>query len=878
MTGRLRANEKVHYVASTTFTIDRNYSDLKLVGKGSYGVVCSANDTANNRKVAIKKITPMAKDIVDAKHVLREIRLMRHMGKHENIISLEDVMVRESADELYIVMELLDSDLHRVIQSPQALTHSHHRHFIHQLLCGVKYLHDNRIIHRDLKPGNLLVSRDCKLRITDFGLARERPTGRGQTLDDEIDEPMTEHVVTRWYRPPELMLCPDGLYTYAVDMWSVGCILAEMLARRPIFPGKNFIDQLTLIFDVIGSPQSHEVSHIQNSQAKKYLYSQRGKRPVPFERIFPEAPEEMPELLNGLLKFDPSARLSVDECLDHRLFSRMAPTASTVYPPTSTAFEFSFERTKTTKAQLKQMILGEVASVRRESVARRKGHKIPLDSTSGSTGVDDDDRSRVSQRSTGSQSQRSASTSRTTNRSGPPEPSSYQRGGHRIKGQQHAERTRATSTGRAARESNPIGRARRTSERGGHEGVPRGIASTTGRPKASTMGAQPVSSTNDSTGLPPAPYQARQREAISTVPAVFESHHERPSSPLADGSPQPPTGVESPSRRNRAAMRVLEDETCSSKAMQFLSKTSSGEQVVSRAEAHGDDTPSPPRSIRRGAPPVPDPVSDSDEEDVIARMRRMYGTERSETRTSVVATVSRHVGEEYEQSSDEESDLGGKAAESKDAIADEYSSQAPVESKISYEHIASDTYDKSVPGVIDEEEGKKDVADYVQRAQRHREEKHTMDGISSAAAARNLYSHAAVADRKPVEREHRVGEKETKMKRDNSADILGGSRPAGHKKGLTVPRSPQFSKMSWQKKETFRGGGQPAVPGVSHGKSRKSTGGTISAGRACSAPRPRRQSVSGDSVEEHKSQRESTGTRRADKHTKSSSRLGGRLY
>jgi hypothetical protein len=148
MTGRIRPSEKVHYIASTTFTIDRQYSDLKLIGKGSYGIVCSANDITIHTKVAIKKITPMAKDLLDAKHVLREIRLMRHMGKHENIISLTNLMVRENADELYIVMELLDSDLHRVLQSPQILTQSHFRFFLFQLLCGVKYLHDNRIIHR----------------------------------------------------------------------------------------------------------------------------------------------------------------------------------------------------------------------------------------------------------------------------------------------------------------------------------------------------------------------------------------------------------------------------------------------------------------------------------------------------------------------------------------------------------------------------------------------------------------------------------------------------------------------------------------------------------------------------------------------------------
>lgn len=93
------------------------------------------------------------------------------------------------------------------------------------MLKGLKYLHDHRIIHRDLKPGNLLVTRSCELRITDFGLARARPAGKGRHPDEQIEEPMTEHVVTRWYRPPELMLCPDGLYDYSVDMW---CVPARM--------------------------------------------------------------------------------------------------------------------------------------------------------------------------------------------------------------------------------------------------------------------------------------------------------------------------------------------------------------------------------------------------------------------------------------------------------------------------------------------------------------------------------------------------------------------------------------------------------------------------------------------------------------------------
>ena len=373
MTGRLRANEKVNYIGQTTFTIDRNYTDFKLIGKGSYGVVCSAHDNKQNERIAIKKITPIFRDIDDAKHVIREIRLMKHMGKHDNIITLHDLIIRENNDELYIIMELLDSDLHRVIQSSQVLTNGHLRHFLFQLLCGVKYLHDNNIIHRDLKPGNLLVSRDCKLRITDFGLARQVPrsgVSGNKSIGDDIDIPMTEHVVTRWYRPPELMLCPDGLYSYSVDMWSCGCIFAEMLLRRPLFPGKNFIDQLTLIFNIIGSPKYSHINHITNHQAKKYLETQKGKKRVDFKTLFSSnmISKEAIQVVDSLLIFHPNDRLTCDETLLLPYFDNMPNSKSMIFPKTSSNFEFEYENNKKlTKNHLRQLILNEVASIKKEN-------------------------------------------------------------------------------------------------------------------------------------------------------------------------------------------------------------------------------------------------------------------------------------------------------------------------------------------------------------------------------------------------------------------------------------------------------------------------------------------------------------------------------
>jgi serine/threonine protein kinase len=370
-----------------------------MIGKGSYGIVVSATDSLRSigsrpHRTAIKKISQMAAHTVDAKHVLREIRLLRFLGAHENIIKLEDLIVHEEEDALYIVMELMDADLHKVIQSSQELTESHHRAFMHQLLCGMKYMHDHQIIHRDLKPGNLLISRDCRLRITDFGLARQRPqprtgtpTANGST-DASLLAQMTQHVVTRWYRAPELMLCPDGLYSFAVDVWAAGCIFAELLGRKPLFPGKNFVHQLTLIFDILGEPSADEVAHIRNSQAKRFLASQAHKPQVPFEALYPQASPEAVSLLNQLLVFNPESRLPVNPALDHAYFCGMGPSASTVYPVPPVDVNFDFEEGSITKHELKRMILAEVAAfARSRDRKQRSSSSSPPPSSRSPSGV-----------------------------------------------------------------------------------------------------------------------------------------------------------------------------------------------------------------------------------------------------------------------------------------------------------------------------------------------------------------------------------------------------------------------------------------------------------------------------------------------------------
>lgn len=295
-------------VGVTKYCLPMRYEFVKTIGYGAYGVVISCTDALTGESVAVKKIQKAFNNATDAKRVCREIKLLRLL-QHENLMSIIDIVQPASFanfKDVYIVSPLMETDLHRIIYSRQPLTDDHVQYFVYQILRGLKYMQSANVIHRDLKPSNILLNSNCDLKICDFGLARG------------LDETgmLTEYVVTRWYRAPEIMLsCQE--YSKAVDVWSVGCIFAELIGRRPLFAGDDYIHQLQIITDVLGSPTEADMHFVTSHKALRFMQNMRRKTTKPFIKLYPRANPESLKLLTQMLLFDPAKRINVSDALAH---------------------------------------------------------------------------------------------------------------------------------------------------------------------------------------------------------------------------------------------------------------------------------------------------------------------------------------------------------------------------------------------------------------------------------------------------------------------------------------------------------------------------------------------------------------------------------
>lgn len=354
--------KRTFVIKGQSFRVDARYSPVKTLGSGAYGVVCSARDSLLERDVAIKKVFKVFDNLADAKRTLREIKLMRHLHEHPLIVSILDMELPDDPakfNEVYMVLELVDTDLHRIIQSKQVFSLRHIQHFVYSMLVAAKYMHSANILHRDIKPSNILVNADCEIRICDFGLARGVSSADGTDRAAVYEDSLTEYVVTRWYRAPEIMCsCKD--YGAKIDVWSIGCIFGELFSRKPVFPADNYIHQLNLIFDILGTPTREDASWMSNSRAYEYIMGLPPREKMPWRKLFPgsKVPDLALDLLDRMLVFNPSKRISVDDALAHPWLSSVRKPA--LEKTCSSRFDFGFEQARKAKDKLQASIYDEI--------------------------------------------------------------------------------------------------------------------------------------------------------------------------------------------------------------------------------------------------------------------------------------------------------------------------------------------------------------------------------------------------------------------------------------------------------------------------------------------------------------------------------------
>ncbi|KAI3351814.1 hypothetical protein L3Q82_020647 [Scortum barcoo] len=372
-------------VGDSTFTVLKRYQQLRAIGSGAQGIVCSALDTVLDIAVAVKKLCRPFQNQTHAKRAYRELVLLKCVN-HKNIIRLINVFTPQKSleefQDLYLVMELMDASLCQVIHMD--LDHERMSYLLYQILCGIRHLHSAGIIHRDLKPSNIVVKSDCTLKILDFGLARTACT----------NFMMTPYVVTRYYRAPEVIL---GMkYKENVDIWSVGCIMGEMVKGSVIFQGTDRIlhhshrpcatssivrspsnlhlaqniDQWNKVIEVLGTPSLEFMNRLMET-VRNYVMNKPQYPGVSFAELFPDwafpsdsehdklKTGQARDLLSKMLVIDPECRISVEEALNHPYIHVWYDPAEADAPPPQISDKQLEEREHTIE-QWKELIYEEV--------------------------------------------------------------------------------------------------------------------------------------------------------------------------------------------------------------------------------------------------------------------------------------------------------------------------------------------------------------------------------------------------------------------------------------------------------------------------------------------------------------------------------------
>eukprot|EP01053_Blabericola_migrator_P000781 Blabericola_migrator_1__780@NODE_1195_length_5142_cov_387_875271_g810_i0_p1_GENE_NODE_1195_length_5142_cov_387_875271_g810_i0NODE_1195_length_5142_cov_387_875271_g810_i0_p1_ORF_typecomplete_len537_score94_77Pkinase/PF00069_25/3_7e55Pkinase_Tyr/PF07714_17/3_4e25Kdo/PF06293_14/1_9e13Kinaselike/PF14531_6/2_2e06Pkinase_fungal/PF17667_1/1_6e06Pkinase_fungal/PF17667_1/2_5e03RIO1/PF01163_22/0_00024APH/PF01636_23/0_019APH/PF01636_23/2_9e03WaaY/PF06176_11/0_004WaaY/PF06176_11/3_6e03EcKinase/PF02958_20/0_ len=367
VTQKWEGNECQVLIKDEWWTLPSHFSFEKLLGSGAYGAVARFYDGKRQRSVAVKRIGDVFRDALDAKRILRELKVLRHLRNRVSIVNVLDVLAPRSPDfdEIYIVLECLESDLHKSMS--YRITGDSLRLTIFSLLRAFIVIHKAGILHRDVKPSNILLDRnpltqELKVKLCDFGLARQKafksplhmckltttphaspgplythpcryPTASTDASPSPSSPcmssaPLTEYVVTRWYRAPEVLL-NTGDYDQAVDVWGLGCVIAEMITKQPLFAGTNNDDQIIRICQTLGKP-SNGCNILYKTPVDQLSAEARRTRrtfesfpplpAVPLSTILQKADPDLIDLLSRLLVLDPAARWTAEEAIHHPYF------------------------------------------------------------------------------------------------------------------------------------------------------------------------------------------------------------------------------------------------------------------------------------------------------------------------------------------------------------------------------------------------------------------------------------------------------------------------------------------------------------------------------------------------------------------------------
>ncbi|KPJ07738.1 Putative serine/threonine-protein kinase C05D10.2 [Papilio machaon] len=300
----------------------KRFEIKKRLGKGAYGIVWKATDKKTKDVVAIKKIFDAFRNQTDAQRTFREIIFLQSFRNHPNIVKLHSIHKALNNRDIYLGFEYMETDLHNVIKRGNILKDIHKRYIMYQMLKATKYIHSGNVIHRDQKPSNVLIDSACRVKLADFGLARSVSSVYSGG-EEGADPCLTDYVATRWYRAPEILIASKN-YTKGIDMWSLGCILGEMLTGSPLFPGTSTVNQIERIMSALPRPSMEDITSVCSGYGSSLIREQASSTSggASLVSLLSCAPRDAADLVHRLLVFNPAKRLSAEKALDHEYVAK----------------------------------------------------------------------------------------------------------------------------------------------------------------------------------------------------------------------------------------------------------------------------------------------------------------------------------------------------------------------------------------------------------------------------------------------------------------------------------------------------------------------------------------------------------------------------